>query len=148
MVYTTLKINYKSKRRKHLRNTTFRALQEGTPRENRGGGIRGGSAKTRAYREQLQANTGKWFIWKQGTKHGSDTGQALRTLLGTQSLTGLDRSTLAYQATAQKQDDGTYTTFVRFVGEAGITMGATSLPERQNIKAPAPAESNPFGVNV
>ena len=131
-----------------MSNTTFAPLQEGTPRENRGGGIRGGSAKTRAYREQLQANAGKWFIWKQGTRHGSDTGQALRTLIGTQSLTGLDRSTLPYQATAQKQDDGTYTTFVRFVGEDGITSGSTPLAESGGARASVPAESNPFGVNV
>jgi len=142
-----------------MTNTNFTPLQAGTPRENRGGGTRGGSPKTRFYREQLQANPEKWFIWKSGTSHGSDTGQALRTLMGVQNLTGVDRSTLPYQATAQKQDDGTYTTFVRFVGvdNATASVEATPLADGEGtyvgtdevvVEAASGVVSNPFGASV
>ena len=114
--------------------TNITPLETGEPRSERLGGVRGGSRKTRFYREQLRSNPGEWFIWKKGSPHASDTSGALRTLTGINSLTGVDRSTLEFEATAQKQEDGTYTTFVRFVG-SGVadTPGVTfdPLPTQQ-----------------
>ena len=124
-----------------MNNDNFTPLQPGEPREHRGGGIRGGSKKTRFYRDQLKSNPEKWFVWKTQSPHGSDTGQALRTLVGKQTLTGVDRSTLPFEATAQKQEDGTYTTFVRYTGEREETVEFTPLSEKSDTL------TNPFGVS-
>lgn len=132
-------------------STDFIPLEAGEPRESRAGGIRGGSQKTRFYREQLQANPGKWFIWKKDGKHASDTSGALRTLLGLKTIAGLDRTALDYESTAQKQDDGSYTTYVRFTGN-GVEDNFTALEEREEAVEVASASTgtvttNPFGVN-
>ena len=132
-------------------NNEITPLPEGQPRASRKGGIRGGSTKTRFYRDQLKGNPGKWFVWKVKSPYASDSGGALRTLVGVQSLSGVDRSVLPYEATSQKQEDGSYTTFVRFRGEnEDITKGDfTPLSERS-----APAQerngvvTNPFGANA
>jgi hypothetical protein len=99
-------------------NIQFDPLEEGEPKEQNSGGIRGGSRKTRFYRDQLTANPGKWFIWKKNGKYASETNGALRTLTGFNNLSGVDRSILPYEATARKQDDGSYTTYVRSRSEA------------------------------
>lgn len=128
-----------------MSNDTFEPLQPGQPREENIGGIKGGSRKTRFYREQLRSNPGKWFVWKVKSPYASDTGGALRTLTGINNLSGIDRSELEFQATAQKQEDGTYTTYVRFTGE--------TVQDEQETVAPLEARTNdvvtnPFGANV
>jgi hypothetical protein len=108
--------------------------------------MKGGSRKTRFYREQLKSNPGQWFVWKKGSKYASDTSGALRTLTGFNSLSGMDRQSLEFEATAQKQDDGLYTTFVRARSEDNVVESnedLTPLAERTD----APVVSNPFGVN-
>ena len=131
----------------------FTPLESGEPRTERLGGMKGGSRKTRFYREQLKANPGKWFVWKRGSKYASDTSGALRTLTGFNSLSGMDRQTLEFEATAQKQDDGLYTTFVRARNADDIvesTDGLTPLDERVDASAVTTnvmSVSNPFGVN-
>ena len=134
-----------------MTNDNFAPLEAGEPREGRAGGIRGGSSKTRFYRDQLKSNPGKWFVWKKQGKYASDTSGALRTLSGLSSLSGVDRSTIGWQATAQKQDDGTYTTYVRFTENDNTEP----LAERSEDVALDTADtttngvvSNPFGVNV
>lgn len=117
-----------------MNNDTFTPLEAGEPREGRSGGIKGGSKRTLFYREQLQANPGKWFIWKKNGKYASDTSGALRTLTGLSTISGIDRSELDYEATAQKQEDGSYTTFVRFRPLEEIQVNDTV--------------SNPFGVEA
>jgi hypothetical protein len=117
-------------------NLEFTPLEAEEPREQRLGGIKGGSRKTRFYREQLTANPGKWFVWKKNGKYASETGGALRTLTGLSNLSGVDRSILPYEATAQKQDDGSYTTYVRSRSEASEV---TPLSERISN-----AVTNPF----
>jgi hypothetical protein len=63
------------------------------------------------------ADPGEWYVWKDGAKTGGDTGQALRTLCGAETLAGVSRSTLPYQATARLQEDNTWRVYVRYVGE-------------------------------
>jgi hypothetical protein len=145
-----------------MTDINFTPLAEGAPRQSKGGGMRGGSRKTRFYREQLMNNPGQWFIWKVGSAHGSDTGQALRTLVGVQVLTGVDRGTLDYESTAQKQEDGTYTTFVRYTGNGNNTddIDYAPLAPRKSTGGEyegsivthativADVVSNPFGANA
>jgi len=88
-----------------------------TPVPRRLGGNKGGSAKTIARRTQLQMSPGQWFLWKNDAKTGGDTGQALRTLLGTQSLKGVDRKTLPYESTARINENRTWDIYVRYVGD-------------------------------
>lgn len=126
--------------------TDFTPLESGEPRTERLGGMKGGSRKTRFYREQLKSNPGQWFVWKKGSKYASDTSGALRTLTGFNSLSGMDRQSLEFEATAQKQDDGLYTTFVRARSEDNVVESnedLTPLAERTD----AQVVSNPFGVN-
>ena len=87
------------------------------PRRTRAGRTGGSTAITVARRNQLKQNPGEWFVWKDGAKTGGDTGQALRTLTGDYSLKGVDRGTLAYESTARVNDNGTWTVYVRYVGE-------------------------------
>lgn len=87
------------------------------PRPRNSAGGRGPSAKTIARREQLQGHPGTWFVWKDESKTGGDTGQALRTLLGLNNITGVDRSNLSYEATARMNEQGKWTIYVRYVGE-------------------------------
>lgn len=117
---------------------SFQPLQPGEPlAQPRGRGMKGGSPKTRFYRDQLMCNPGQWFVWKTKGPHASDSGGALRTLVGLKKLSGLDRKTLPYEATSRKQEDGTFTTFVRFVGnDQGDLVDA---PDGKN------AVINPFG---
>ena len=110
-----------------MTNNNITPLETGEPRSERLGGVRGGSRKTRFYREQLQGSPGKWFVWKKNSPHASDTSGALRTLTGINILTGVDRTTLDYEATAQKQNDGSYTTFVRFTGGAKVETQAVNF---------------------
>jgi hypothetical protein len=56
-------------------------------------------------------------LWKNDAKTGGDTGQALRTLLGTQSLKGVDRKTLPYESTARINENRTWDIYVRYVGD-------------------------------
>jgi len=88
-----------------------------TPRPRKLGGMRGGSPKTIARRQQLMNDANEWYLWKSGAKTGGDTGQALRTLIGVNSLKGMDRSALPYQATARLNETGTWDIYVRYVGE-------------------------------
>ena len=99
-------------------------LVKSNPRPRRSGGIRGGSAKTTARRQQLQSNPGEWFLWKNNATTGGDTGQALRTLMGMTSIKGLDRNTLPYQATSRLNEDGTWSIHVRYVGEQQKAINA------------------------
>jgi len=96
---------------------SIKPLRRENPRPRQTGGIQGGSRKTLAYRQQLQADPGEWFVWKDEAKTGGDTGQALRTLCGYATLTGVSRQTLAYQSTARMNQDGKWTVYVRYVGE-------------------------------
>ena len=98
-----------------------------TPRPRKMGGMRGGSAKTIARRQQLQSDPQEWYLWKANAKTGGDTGQALRTLVGLNSLKGMDRSTLPYQSTARRNDDGTWDIYVRYVGEPAHVSYARSM---------------------
>lgn len=91
-------------------------MREEAPRERRQGS-RGSNASTITRRKQLTDNPGKWFVWKENAKTAGDSGQALRTLLGMASIKGLDRKTLAYQATARIQEDKTWNVYVRYVGD-------------------------------
>jgi len=132
-------------------NNDITPLPEGQPRASRKGGIRGGSTKTRFYRDQLKSNPGKWFVWKAKSPYASDSGGALRTLVGVQSLSGMDRSTLDYEATSQKQEDGTYTTFVRYRGERSdlVDNEFTPLAERfVQTEKRNDVVTNPFGANA
>lgn len=88
-----------------------------SPRPRNSAGGRGPSSKTIARREQLQSQPGTWFVWKEDSKTGGDTGQALRTLLGISNITGVDRSGLSYEATARMSEQSTWTIYVRYVGE-------------------------------
>lgn len=96
--------------------TSVTPLVKADPRPRRSGGARGGSEKTVLRRNQLKSNPGEWFIWKENAKTGGDTGQVLRTLLGTTTLKGVDRNTLPFEATARLNEDGqTWTIYVRYV---------------------------------
>ena len=95
----------------------IKPLEAESPRPRNSIGGRGQSQKTIARREQLQGNPGTWFIWKRDSKTGGDTGQALRTLTGTMAITGVDRSTLPYQSTARRNDNGAWDIYVRYVGD-------------------------------
>ncbi len=87
------------------------------PRRTRAGQRGGSTAATIARRAQLQQNPGEWFVWKDNAKTGGDTGQALRTLVGNYSLKGVDRKTLPYESTARINENGTWTVYVRYVGQ-------------------------------
>jgi len=78
---------------------------------------RGPSAKTIARRTQLQENPGQWFVWKKDSNTGGDTGQALRTLSGLNSLTKELRYKLPYEATARLNEQRKWDIYVRYVGE-------------------------------
>jgi hypothetical protein len=88
-----------------------------TPAPRKLGGQKGGSLKTIARRQQLQANPGQWFLWKTDAKSGGDTGQALRTLLGSISIKGIDRKSLPYESTARLNENRKWDIYVRYVGE-------------------------------
>jgi len=96
----------------------IKPLTPATPRPRKAGGMTGGSPKTIARREQLQSAPGQWFLWKQNSKTGGDTGQALRTLMGTPSLKGINRNSLPYEATARINESRTWDIYVRYVGES------------------------------
>lgn len=134
-----------------MNNNEITPLQPGDPRDTSIGGSRGGSKKTHFYREQLRSNPGKWFIWKSKSRFASDSGGALRTLTGISNLSGINRETLEFQATAQKQEDGTYTTFVRYRGEQGdlVNNEFTPLAERfVQTEKRNDVVTNPFGDNA
>ena len=96
---------------------SVKPLTKGNPRPRRGGGMKGGSPATIQRRQQLQASPGEWFIWKEGAKNAADSGQALRTLVGKQTLKGLDRKALPYEATGRINENRTWDIYVRYVGE-------------------------------
>lgn len=96
---------------------SIKPLTKGTPRARRGGGMKGGSPATIARRQQLQTNPGEWFVWKEGAKNAADSGQALRTLMGLQTLKGIDRKTMPYEATGRINENRTWDIYVRYVGE-------------------------------
>jgi hypothetical protein len=100
-------------------NTTeeIKPMVAATPAPRKIGGQKGGSAKTIARREQLKSAPGQWFLWKTNAKTGGDTGQALRTLVGTQNLKGIDRKSLPYESTARINDNRSWDIYVRYVGE-------------------------------
>lgn len=101
-------------------------LVKADPRPRRSGGVRGGSERTIARREQLKEYPNAWFIWKENAKTGGDTGQVLRTLVGVTTLKGLDRNTLPFEATARLNEDGSsWTIYVRYV--EGRESSLTSL---------------------
>jgi hypothetical protein len=100
-----------------MENTQTKMLVKADPRPRRAGGIRGGSVKTLARRQQLKDDPGAWHVWKESSATGGDTGQALRTLTGITDMKGMDRAKLAYQATARRNEDGRWTVYVRYVGE-------------------------------
>ena len=110
-----------------MTNEQFIPLPEGEPREGLMRRSRGGTSRTHFYRDQLMSNPGKWFVWRTGKKYSTDTGVALKTLTGLPKLTGLDRKALPYQAVSQKQEDNTYTTYVRYTGENSATGADESV---------------------
>jgi len=94
-----------------MNNSEITGLIKANPRPERG------RPKTIARRNLLKSNPGEWFLWKENSKTGGDSGQALRTLVGLTTLTNVDRKALAYQAMSQVNENGTYNVFVRYVGE-------------------------------
>ena len=83
------------------------------------------------YRKQLKSSPGQWFIWKENQPHGSGAGNALRMLYctgvkGVESLKGLDRSKLPYEAATRKREDGTFTTWVRYVDRSQTSVNLES----------------------
>jgi len=96
---------------------SIKPMKAESPRPRNSVGGRGPSVKTVARRQQLQQAPGEWFVWKEGSKTGGDTGQALRTLMGINNITGVNRSSLPYEATARLSGEGVWTIYVRYVGE-------------------------------
>jgi hypothetical protein len=95
----------------------LKPLRAETPRPRNSIGGRGPSLKTIERRKEFQGNPGKWLVWKDDAKTGGDTGQVLRTLTGITEITGIDRKTLPYEATARKNQNGLWTIYARYVGE-------------------------------
>ena len=77
---------------------------------------RGKSYRTQARISQLKSNKGKWFIYAEGRKNGSGTQGALKSLTSLDTLKGVDKSKLRFEATSRVQSDGTHTIYVRYVG--------------------------------
>ena len=101
---------------------TAELLKAADPGPSRRGG-RGPSARTVARREQLRANPGVWFLWKEESKTAGDTGQALRTLNGQKDIKGIDRKALDFEACSRVNVNGTYNIYVRYTG--GGTHGVS-----------------------
>lgn len=79
---------------------------------------RGSAMKTEMRRKQMKANPNTWFVYSESVKSASAISFPLKTLTGLSSLTGLDRSTLDYEVTCRRQEDGTYRIYARYTGNS------------------------------
>ena len=100
-----------------MKNYELTSFIKATPRPSYRGGRKGGSQETIQRRSKLQQSPGDWFLWKENASYGSDSGQALRSLIGVLTLKGVDRNTLPYEATSRRNENGTWNIYVRYVGE-------------------------------
>ena len=101
-----------------MNNSEITGLIKQNPRPPRSGGASyGPSAVTIARRNLLQSNPGEWFLWKENSKTGSESGQALRTLIGVVTLKGINRKTMQYEAVSRLNENGKYNIYARYVGE-------------------------------
>jgi len=101
-----------------MNNSEITGLIKANPRPARSGGPKSGpSPVTIARRNLLKSNPGEWFLWKENSKTGSESSQALKTLIGLSTLKGIDRKTMEYQAISRLNENGTHNIYARYVGE-------------------------------